>query len=218
MSTAEVLGLAAQLRAATWADHVRLERSSLMRALVQGNLPKLAYAILLRNLVDIYAALEARLFEHREAPGIAPIFDPALARSAALVSDLEGLRGPDWRTLPVSDAARAYSARIDSVDPAHPEPLVAHAYVRYLGDLNGGQVLVKVVRRTILGGATGGTRFFEFGAPDEVARLVEHLRLGLDAVGIARPAAVEAIVGEARSAFVLHEALFQQVERLAAES
>jgi heme oxygenase len=189
-----------------------------MRALVQGNLPSLTYAILLRNLLDIYAALEARLFEHREAPGIAPIFHPALARSAALCSDLERLRGPEWRALPVCEAARAYTARIDEVDPAHPEPLVAHAYVRYLGDLNGGQVLVRVVRRTILGDAPDGARFFDFGTRDEIARLVEHLRAGLDAVGLARPAAVEAIIGEARSAFLLHEALFQQVEGLAAAS
>ncbi len=127
--------LALRLRQATAARHREVEDSALIRRLLRGQLDRHDYCRLLRNLHPIYATLEARLPETALPQAIR---DPRLARRAALEADLESLHGPDWQRLPLTVAAHAYRAHLQTLDAVR---LGAHAYVRYLGDLAGGQPL-----------------------------------------------------------------------------
>lgn len=148
------------------------------------------------------------------AAALAPLLAlqlPMLARSAALAADLDSLHGAGWRSaLPLLPATLAYAQRLGDLARHGRSALAAHAYVRFLGDLSGGQVLQKVVRQAygLDGGA--GTRFFDFGPPDQVAALAQRLRQALDDLPLDE-AESEALVAEARWSFAQHVLLFEQL-------
>ena len=204
--------LAQALREGTRAHHAQAERAGVMPALLKGQLPLAAYCELLHNLHAIYATLEPALAAHAQHPFIAAVWAAPLQRSGALASDLQALDPAGTiRALPLKAAAQAYAQRVAQLAHEQPQLLVAHAYVRYLGDLSGGQILSRIVGRAY--GLTDGpgTRFYDFGSKDEAAALAARLRSGLNAVP-ADEAAKAAIVNEARSAFERHQALFVELQ------
>ena len=138
-------GLAARLRHDTAALHRQAERAGVMGHLLAGHVDCGAYVRLLRALYPVYLELERALADHPEA---SPIPHLKLARAPAIASDLRELHGPDWeRELRAVPAGVAYAARILAVEAQCPPLLAAHAYVRYLGDLSGGQTLGRMVAR-----------------------------------------------------------------------
>jgi heme oxygenase len=211
--TAPVPGgsLGERLRSGTRALHVEVERGPFMQRLLKGQLDRPAYCRLLRNLHPLYATLEAGLERHQAHPQVAPIFLPELWRSARLEADLEVLHGPGWReALAVVPAAADYRARLEALAADAPELLAAHVYVRSLGDLNGGQMLERVVAGSVATGVAGGTSFYDFGSPQAVQRLAAALRAGLASLGL-DAAGEAALVEEARAGFERHRALFAQL-------
>lgn len=208
--------LAARLRTATHELHRRVERAGLMPALLRGQLPLAGYLALLRNLQAIYAALEAGLARHAAHPQLAPLPLAGLARAPALAADLESLHGPGWaRELPLCAAALAYVERLRQLADRQPALLAAHAYVRYLGDLNGGQVLARRVGQALQLMPGPGLAFYDFGPAEQAAAQAQALRAGLDAIA-PDEAAAQALVDEACAAFERHRELFEQLERPAA--
>jgi len=205
--------LAERLRSQTWPAHKQVEATGFVRALLGGQVDRAGYCLLLASLHPIYAALEAALVRQAQHPVISRVFSAELLRAAPLGSDLDQLHGPAWRDeLAVQPAALAYAARIAEIDRSEPVLLVAHAYVRYLGDLSGGQALRKIVARALGLAPESGTRFYEFGSPQQVGALAQRFRSGLDQIE-ADAAAREAIVGEATEAFRRHGELFEQLDR-----
>jgi hypothetical protein len=84
------------------------------------------------------------------AGGLRRLIDPAVWRHDALSHDLVRLAGEDWRdSLPPIEAAKRYVDRIKAAGEGDGARLIAHAYVRYLGDLNGGQALTKLLGRSL---------------------------------------------------------------------
>jgi heme oxygenase (biliverdin-producing, ferredoxin) len=200
-----------RLRRETHELHRSAERSQFMAALLRGRVGKPSYNALLRNLHAIYSALEPALERHRQHPWIAPIFLPALWRSAALADDLAALHGPSWAdALELLPAGARYGERVRHLDAEQPGLLLAHAYVRCLGDLSGGQLLRRVVADTLQLTGGAGTAFYDFGTPSETLALSRAFRSGLDEV-IADTAAADALVAEAVLAFELHRSLFDEL-------
>jgi heme oxygenase len=205
--------LAARLREATHALHRTAERSAFMQGLLQGRLERAVYCRLLRNLHALYSALEQALERH--AAALPPLHLPALFRTAALASDLRCLHGADWSALPLTRAMREYTGRIQQLALEHPRLLVAHAYVRYLGDLSGGQSLRDRVRSALALEGDAGTAFYAFGGRDEVESKKQRFRAGLNAM-VLDPASEDELVAEANAAFALHVDLFAELEAAAA--
>lgn len=208
--------LTARLRLETHALHTMVERSVFMAALLRGQLTQPAYCLLLRNLEPIYQALESGMVQHARHPDIAAVLFRPLFRQHALHEDLAVLHGPTWReALGVVPACTAYVARLHTLQDTHPSLLAAHAYVRYLGDLSGGQRLKIIVAKSLKlqdPPADGpgfdsprGTRFYDFGEPAEVARLAQAFRAGLDAL------TGDGVVAEAMLAFEMHGRLFDDL-------
>ena len=81
-------GLAQQLRTATRDAHRASERAGIMPDLLHGRLGRAVYCSLLRNLFEIYQALEAALVLRAALPCVAPVVFPKLFRTAALAADL----------------------------------------------------------------------------------------------------------------------------------
>ncbi len=203
--------LAARLREATRTLHGQVERAGVMRQLLGGRLDRADYCRLLCNLHAIYEALEQGLARHAKHPGVAPLFDARLYRAAALRADLDALHGPRWPgDITLAAATRDYVERLQALDAHEPALLAAHAYVRYLGDLSGGQVLARLVAgRWDADPALGGC-FFDFGGEAEVAVLARAFRGGLDRLAADEAGAVR-LIAEACLAFEWHGRLFEEL-------
>lgn len=204
--------LADELRAQTRQLHREAERAGVMRALLRGEIDRATYCALLRNLYPIYTALEDGLARHEAHPALSQVRLTGLERAPFLAADLVTLHGVGWRDLVVLPAAQQYATRLRELDRSEPLRLVAHAYVRYLGDLSGGQMLRRVVVQSLALDPVSGTRFYDFGPPAAVTNLARRFRAGLDKMGLDRDGATP-IVAEAQFAFALHARLFEQLVR-----
>lgn len=210
--------LSQRLREETADLHRQAERSGIMFDLLRGRLERSTYATLLRDLLEVYTSLEGRLDERAGAEALRGIHDRDLYRTAALRRDLAALHGEGWEAaLAPGDAARAYAERLREAPPLQ---LAVHAWVRYLGDLSGGQALGGVVARLLAlpGGAAGdGVAFYRFPAIDDIASYKQRFRAALDAIPLAA-AEADAAVEEAREAFRLNVRVFEDVARRTAPS
>jgi heme oxygenase len=213
------LGLAAQLRTATHEEHRKAETRPLARDLLKGVLPLPAYCLLLRNLQPVYEALESALAgdepDHRTPRTLTnelrDFAGPELRRASALADDLTFLHGPRWdRDLPLLPAGCRYRDRVRNLGGSDPLCLVSHAYVRYLGDLSGGQAIGRVVRERYTGGDQAGASFYQFADIADRRAYKDKYRRRLDRLGerVGRPAD---LLDEARRAFRMNRELFDEV-------
>jgi heme oxygenase (biliverdin-producing, ferredoxin) len=218
------LALSQRLKAATRVAHGQAERGPMMQRLLAGRLPLTDYCQLLRQLQALYQALEAGLAEHAGDPRLARLCPPVLWRGAALADDLAhlgplalqpaaavpGEPGPWPPAAGLAPATRAYADRLQHLARHAPLLLLAHAYVRYLGDLYGGQMLGRRLRQQHGLSEADGTRFYDFGDADRVRQLIGNFRSGLDSLALS-PTDEDALVAEACEAFERHEQLFAQL-------
>jgi heme oxygenase len=180
-----------------------------MAALLRGQLPLEGYAALIAALYEIYDALESGLDANAEHPMIAPLRRPGLARRSALAADLAVLRRLGLAPLEPARQATAYAAHLRALATEDPLRLVAHAWLRYLGDLNGGRILERVVRER-LGVPEGAMAFYRFPALADPAAAAVQWRLALDALAL-DDATVDTLVAEASEGFRRHIALFEEL-------
>lgn len=209
MNTATQNGLAARLKAETRQLHALAERSGAMADLLHGRLGRGGYCALLRNLHAIYAALEAGLDSQ---PPDGRLWRAELRRLPALEQDLDALHPGAWRNqAPLAPAGAAYAARLRELAQTEPTLLLAHAYLRYLGDLHGGQMLARLIRQQAWLDGVDATAFYAFGEPARVEALRQDFRAGLDALQLTEPQA-DALVAEACEAFRRHQQLFDELQ------
>ena len=215
MSADLAIALSARLKAATRQAHGQAERGALMQRLMAGQLPLADYCRWLQQLLALYQALETALVEHAGHPLLARLCPATLWRSEALAQDLSHLMPltlpqpspPQPALLP---ATQAYVQRLRQLARQAPLQLLAHAYVRYLGDLYGGQMLGRRLRQQHGLSEAEGTRFYDFGDAAQVQQLITNFRSGLDTLALS-PAEDDALVAEACEAFERHEQLFAQL-------
>lgn len=202
--------LATLLRNGTRDLHRVAERSGLMRQVLAGDVDREVYCRLLRSLHAIYQRLEPALERHGADEPVSQVHLPGLSRTTALEADLDSLHGGDWRhAIAPTAAALSYVEQLRRLDESDPPLLVAHSYVRYLGDLSGGQVLGRVIARALDLRDGRGTAFYTFGPPGAEALAVRY-RQGLAAIRV--PAAEAArIVDEACAAFRRHCAMLEEL-------
>lgn len=203
------LSLSGRLRAESRDLHVQAERSGVMAALLRGQLPLEGYAALIAALYEIYDALESGVDANAEHPMIAPLRRPGLARRSALAADLAVLQRHGLAPLAPAREATAYAAHLRALATEDPTRLVAHAWLRYLGDLNGGRILVRVVRER-LGVPEGAMSFYRFPALADPAAAAVQWRLALDSLAL-DDATVDVLVAEAADGFRRHIALFEEL-------
>lgn len=181
-------------------------------ALLRGTTTRRAYALYLRNLLPAYRELERGLEHHRHWPPVAVIARPALYRAAAIVADLEQLGGAGWdRELAVLEAGRDYGAHVAAVAETAAEGLIGHAWVRYFGDLSGGQILERQLARN-LGLEPRQLQVYAFPGVEEPGPYKAELRAALDRVA-PRLADPERVLLEAEQAFRLTIEVSEAVSR-----
>jgi len=201
-----------RLRGATRSLHTAAERSGIFHALLGGEASRYGYVLLLRNLEPVYRRLEAAI---DQCPVLAPLRLRAVYRADAAAADLEALAGAHWAdTVPVLAAGRDYADRVAGLAAESPARLIGHAYTRYLGDLNGGQILRRTLVRE-LGLSSGQLAFYAF---DEDAAALAALYRRAMAAAAAASGAGEAVLAEAVTAFRHNIAVSEAVAAAAGEA
>lgn len=166
MSTINAIEFSAAIRAATGASHSSAEQSGAMRSLLDGSMTRDGYAAMLSQHLHAYRALDEGTERLRTDPVVAPFLDDALSRVSAIEADLAVL-GAD--VAEPSAATGRYCDRIRETAATWPGGFIAHHYVRYLGDLSGGQYLRTVVKDAFGLSDTEGASYYVFaGIPDAV--------------------------------------------------
>jgi heme oxygenase (biliverdin-producing, ferredoxin) len=208
-------GLAAALKERTRSLHIQAERSGIIADILNGRGSRFGYALLLRNLLFAYQALESGLDWHRCGPGVQAVARPEVYRSAALASDLGHLCGDDWmRALPLLPAGERYGRRIMVVAEHQSSGLIAHAYARYLGDLSGGQIMKRMLAQS-LSLQPRCLAFYDFPQISDIKAFKAEYRQAINR-SAAAIADLNSVVEEAAVAFQLNIELSEAARQAAA--
>ncbi|KAE9408901.1 heme oxygenase-like protein [Gymnopus androsaceus JB14] len=189
--------LSETLRQSTKEAHDEIQYSVGATKLLSGELTKEEYSRFLMMLWHVYSTLEQALDRHSTNPVLEPIYNPALLQRAPALS---------------------ISAISNSDDPS---PLVAHAYVRYLGDLSGGQNIRHTLAKAYdLDEAAGeGVSFYAFkelasskvASLGEMRRIKDWFRDGMDKGTEGNVSVKAAITQEASAVYYYNGNLFKAI-------
>lgn len=170
------------LKELTWEHHKNAERQEFVKELMSGNISKKRYATLLFNLHPQYNILEvtAKLYD---------LLD--IRRAPAIHADYTELWNETEQYQPaLMPVVKEYMDHIMSISQ-DPDKLMAHIYVRHMGDLSGGQMIAKKV--------PGAGTMYQFD--EDVNVLKERIREKLD----------DSMAEEAKIAFDFATKLFKQL-------
>ncbi len=208
--------LSQELKTHTAAAHAAAEDSTFVADLMGGALDDAALVSLLDQSLVIYRALETALADHVGHPQLGAFIDPKLARVAALEADMAYHHGEDWEAqladgrIAIMPATRVYADALSTLGRESIEFLLAHHYVRYMGDLSGGLIIQRMVQRHY-GIADEGLNFYAF---DEIAKpkpYKDAYRELLDTTDFTR-GQKDAVLNFAAESFELNRAVFVDLD------
>ncbi len=143
------------LKELTMQQHLNAERQKFAGVLMSGVIPKISYLRYLVNQHACYSALESM--------SLFSLPNKKLKRSANIKQDIDELTLDLNIDYKLSDMlTKSTQEYIDHVNKLQAEDdFMAHIYVRYLGDLRGGQMIAKKI--------PGKGRYYDFEDPHELA-------------------------------------------------
>lgn len=207
--------LAIRLREGTQQSHALAEDTIFMQCLFKGIVEKQPFRLMIVNLYFVYIALEKELERYQEHPVLGMIWFPEMHRHEHLSRDLAFYYGENWREEIVpSSGTKQYVAHIHELANRMPELLVAHAYVRYMGELSMGSSLRNIVRNVIDLPPGKGTALYEFDSlPTTQTRKIfkTKYRHTLNSLPIGHSLSCE-IIDEANYAFKLNYDVLHELE------
>lgn len=186
---------------------------------VKDVMDRAMYRHFLSQLYFLYDAMEENMRHHEKHPIVGPVhFPDELERKAAIEEDLAYYYGPTWRTdIACLPSMRRYVERVRKVGREQPEMLIAHAYVRYLGDVSGGQILKRIIGRLFSLPTDGsGIAFFEFGRMESIPKFKEFYNARMNSLEL-DDETVSALVEEAKLSFQFSVNVFSEVVAAAAK-
>ena len=127
------------LKDLTWEHHKNAERQEFVKVLMGGDISPETYATFLFNLHPCYNLLEVIAMTHG-------LFDdiPEVRRAPRIFADYEELWEDKDNTPTLLNVTKEYTDHIMSIKDDK-EKIMAHLYVRHMGDLSGGQMIKKKV-------------------------------------------------------------------------
>jgi len=139
------------------------------------------------------------------------VADPRLERRFALEADLAALVGGDWREkIRILPATASYVARLEEVSGSAVE-VVAHHYVRYLGDVSGGQVIAARLG-TLYDIEPDALNFYDFSAIGKIPPYRKGYRERLDSLMLTEEQR-ESLLSEAQRAFAFNSGIFAELDK-----
>lgn len=197
-----------KLHARIGAAHHQAEGMAFSRALLEGRATPLQLAALLRALAPAYRLLEQEGPPLATALGAGALPWSALARTTALQHDLAILS-----SLPATPtgALAPWLERMEALARQAPHRLMAHVYVRYGGDLSGGQHLAREANAILRGHGLPAVNFWAFEQP--VADLKEALHQGFEQLLLSGPQEQE-LLEESELAFGATQRLLAELAEI----
>ncbi|APT91093.1 hypothetical protein CSPHI_08740 [Corynebacterium sphenisci DSM 44792] len=214
MTAPEKTTVSALLRKATIEVHEEAENSGFMNRMLNGLLTREAYVDYQGQMLCIYRALEGAGEALAGTPVVEALADERLLRTAALSADLDFLHGAEGAAERVrpTEATAAYVAELHRVaEEGDQVAFAAHHYVRYLGDLAGGQIIATLVSR-IYGFGEDGVQGLRFPGIDKLKAYRDTYRGRLDSLAVLDEHREE-LVAHARTAFTCNTAVFADLDR-----
>ena len=185
------------IREATRPEHEAAESSPFMQALLFGKVPSEAYFDYIAQLAPIYEVLE-------KWNGELPFFDRRLDRFERIIADLEYIG-----TRVVLDSTIQYVKHLSNLINTKDEVrILAHHYVRYLGDLSGGQAIGTLVARN-LSIPPNFLSFYDFDDIGDRVRYKETYRENLNT--LIDPKDYDKFISEAKLAFEHTSKIFSEL-------
>ena len=173
------------LKDLTYEEHRNAETRPFVKVLFGGDIHPKLYATYLKNQHPMYEVLEVCAMPHGIFDGL-----PEIRRAPAILEDFIELWGDDATSPKIMPVVEEYTKYILSIKD-DPKKLLAHVYVRHMGDLSGGQMIAKRV--------PGAGKYYQFG--DDPDTIKEAIRSKLD----------DSLADEARVAFGFAAKLFEQL-------
>jgi heme oxygenase (biliverdin-producing, ferredoxin) len=198
------------LRERTRSLHTAAERTGVINDILKRKADRFGYAMLLRNILPGYREMEQALRRLAGRPIFHAFARAELYRADRLAADLAALNGPDWESDKALPAAELYAAQIAKAAEGDGGRLIAHAYVRYFGDLSGGQILKGLLKKT-LGLSPDALSFYDFPDIADPADFKNAMRKAID-FDVASQCDPETVIDEAKSAFEHNIAISKAVQ------
>jgi len=173
------------LKDLTWEHHKNAERQAFVKELMSGNISKKRYGTFLFNLHPQYNLLETfamlhGLVDFRQAPKIHADYQEIWAEF-------------NPHQPPLLPVVKEYMDHLLTIKD-DPEKLMAHLYVRHMGDLSGGQMIAKRV--------PGEGRLYKFD--EDTGVLKDRIREKLN----------DNMAEEAKICFDFATKMFQQMDEI----
>ncbi|KAK6165815.1 hypothetical protein SNE40_022656 [Patella caerulea] len=201
---------------ATFDLHRAVENKPFVQTMIMKTITRPAYATYLSQLYFIYKAME-EVGEHcQNDPYVKPLYFPTeLNREKALIEDLVYFYGEKWESkIKCTPATIRYIDRITYLGESNPAMLIPHNFVRYFGDLSGGQVLKYKMRKSLkLNEEDKGVQFYIFENVVDGNKFMQFYTNRLNALELSN-AMYDEMLEEARNAFQLNMDLFEDLEKL----
>lgn len=142
--------------------HSDAERTEFAKLLMSGDISKKQYAMYLLQMLEVYIPLENYTAFDGHFKNL-----PGLSRVPGILQDFRELGFKPKVDLPILKSTVEYRNYIESLgqDDNNRCKLLAHLYVRHMGDLYGGQMIKKKV--------PGSGKFYEFQNRDT---LIKNIR------------------------------------------
>jgi heme oxygenase len=191
-------------------DHSKAEKSNFIQAMFRGQLTKEAYIANLEAMLHLYTALESELEKHKEDKNVSKIFYPELFRKKSLEQDLYFFGGDTYTLGSPSKNTKKYTNWLEDISKSSPKNLISHAYVRYLGDLSGGQILGKIIRKTFTLQEGVGDLFYTF-AINDIDQFKNLYRSQLDSLDITEQEK-QGLLHEVKIAFQMNGEIFSELD------
>ena len=209
-SQQEAVSFSSQLKAAGKEDHDQVEGAPIIKAIFDGSISDEEYMDYLACLFEVYDQLEIELALLESNPLTAPLNIPAIFRAESIKADLKAFGNEQRKP---NQKAEEYRAHLTSLGQYQPHRLIAHAYLRYLGDLFGGMMIGRRLKDKF----EGKLNFYDFNALCDLYQLktptsfASAFRKILDNLPLS-PGQQKDILDEVQAGYKMHGEMFKQLK------
>lgn len=195
-----------RLHARIGAAHRQAEGMKFSRALLEGQVSPLQLAALIRALAPAYERIECLAPALASSLGAGSFPWADLARTTALRQDVERLAA--LPATPASPAALTWLQRLEELARTAPHRFLGHVYVRYGGDLSGGQQLAAQAAAILAAHGLPPVGFWQFERP--LAELKQAVHEGFEQLELSDQQEQE-LLDECEAAFRATQALLAEL-------
>jgi len=148
------------LKELTHEAHKKAETQPFVKILFSGKINPKLYATYLKNQHPCYEILEVCAMPHGLLHGL-----PDIRRAPAILADFQELWAEEDGEAQIMPSTEKYIKYILSIKD-DPKKLMAHVYVRHMGDLAGGQMIAKRV--------PGSGKYYQFENPEALKAAIRE--------------------------------------------